>query len=191
MHPKLLTLPAFDLLGRSVGPLTLHTYGVLLAIAFITGLWVASRQAKSAGLDPARVTDMAVYVLIGGLVVCAEARAAALAHRGRARARGGHRPGHRAAGLLRRRLLLRAAGRGALGRDLPRRLRLAHGGHAAGRAPAPDGDLRGDRLPRHLLPLDRDRAAQALRRPGHPRLRPPVRDRAVLHRVLPVRRRAR
>jgi phosphatidylglycerol:prolipoprotein diacylglycerol transferase len=68
MHPKLLTLPAFDLLGRSIGPLTLHTYGVLLAIAFITGLWVASRQAKSAGLDPARVTDMAVYVLIAGLI---------------------------------------------------------------------------------------------------------------------------
>ena len=68
MHPKLLTLPAFELLGRTIGPLTLHTYGVLLAIAFITGLWVASRQAKSAGLDPARVTDMAVYVLIAGLV---------------------------------------------------------------------------------------------------------------------------
>ena len=68
MHPKLLTLPAFDLLGRNIGPLTLHTYGVLLAIAFITGLWVASRQAKSTGLDPARVTDMAVYVLIAGLI---------------------------------------------------------------------------------------------------------------------------
>jgi phosphatidylglycerol:prolipoprotein diacylglycerol transferase len=68
MHPKLLTLPAFDLLGRSIGPLTLHTYGVLLAIAFITGLWVASRQARAAGLDAARVTDMAVYVLIAGLV---------------------------------------------------------------------------------------------------------------------------
>jgi len=68
MHPKLLTLPAFDLLGRHIGPLTLHTYGVLLAIAFITGLWVASRQAKSAGLDSARVTDMAVYVLIAGLI---------------------------------------------------------------------------------------------------------------------------
>lgn len=68
MHPKLLTLPAFDLLGRTIGPLTLHTYGVLLAIAFVTGLWVASRQAKAAGLEPARVTDMAVYVLIAGLV---------------------------------------------------------------------------------------------------------------------------
>jgi phosphatidylglycerol:prolipoprotein diacylglycerol transferase len=68
MYPKLFSLPAFDLLGRTIGPLTLHSYGVLLAIAFITGLWVASRQAKRAGLDSARVTDMAVYVLIAGLI---------------------------------------------------------------------------------------------------------------------------
>jgi len=68
MYPRLITLPAFDLLGRSIGPLTLHTYGVLLALAFIAGLWVASRQAKANGLDSARITDMAVYVLIAGLV---------------------------------------------------------------------------------------------------------------------------
>jgi phosphatidylglycerol:prolipoprotein diacylglycerol transferase len=68
MHPRLLTVPAFDLLGRSFGPFTLHTYGVLLAIAFLAGLWAASRQAKRAGLDAGRVTDMAVWVLIAGLV---------------------------------------------------------------------------------------------------------------------------
>lgn len=68
MYPKLFSLPAFELFGRTIGPLTLHAYGVLLAIAFITGLWVASRQAKRAGLDSARVTDMAVYVLIAGLI---------------------------------------------------------------------------------------------------------------------------
>ncbi len=68
MHPRLLTVPAFDLLGRSFGPFTLHTYGVLLAIAFLAGLWVASRQAKKAGLDSNRITDMAVWVLIAGLL---------------------------------------------------------------------------------------------------------------------------
>jgi phosphatidylglycerol:prolipoprotein diacylglycerol transferase len=68
MFPRLLTLPAFEVLGRSLGPFTLHSYGFLLAIAFLVGLWVASRQARRAGLDPARVTDMAVWVLIAGLV---------------------------------------------------------------------------------------------------------------------------
>jgi phosphatidylglycerol:prolipoprotein diacylglycerol transferase len=68
MHAKLFTLPAFDLFGRTIGPLTLHTYGALLAIAFLAGLWIAHREAKRTGLDAARITDMAVYVLIGGLI---------------------------------------------------------------------------------------------------------------------------
>ena len=68
MHPRLLTVPAFELMGRSLGPFTLHTYGFLLAIAFLLGLWVASRQARRAGLDAGRVTDMAVWVLIAGLI---------------------------------------------------------------------------------------------------------------------------
>ena len=41
---------------------------MLLAIAFLIGLWVVSRQAKRAGLDSGRVTDMAVWVLIAGLL---------------------------------------------------------------------------------------------------------------------------
>jgi phosphatidylglycerol:prolipoprotein diacylglycerol transferase len=68
MHPRLLTVPAFELLGRSLGPFTLHTYGFLLAVAFLAGLWVDSRQARRSGLDSSRVTDMAVWVLIAGLV---------------------------------------------------------------------------------------------------------------------------
>ncbi len=68
MHPQLLTIPQFQLFRWSPGPFTLHTYGVLLAIAFLAGLYVVSRQAKRAGLDPGRVTDMAVWVLIAGLV---------------------------------------------------------------------------------------------------------------------------
>jgi len=68
MHPRLLTFPAFDALGRTFGPFTLHTYGVLLAIAFLAGLWVASRQARKAGMDSGRIVDMAVWVLIAGLV---------------------------------------------------------------------------------------------------------------------------
>jgi phosphatidylglycerol:prolipoprotein diacylglycerol transferase len=68
VYSRLFTLPAFELFGRTIGPLTLHTYGVLLALAFLAGLWIANRQAKKAGLDATRITDMAVYVLIGGLL---------------------------------------------------------------------------------------------------------------------------
>ncbi len=68
MHPRLFTIEPFDFMGRNIGPLTLPTYGVLLAIAFVAGLWVVGRQAKRSGLDANRITDLAVYVLIAGLV---------------------------------------------------------------------------------------------------------------------------
>lgn len=71
MHPRLLTIPfpEIKLLGWTLGgPTTLHTYGVALAIAFLAGLWLAARQARRAGLDAGRVTDMAVWVLVSGLV---------------------------------------------------------------------------------------------------------------------------
>jgi phosphatidylglycerol:prolipoprotein diacylglycerol transferase len=62
MHPRLFTVHPF---GHD---LTLHTYGVLLAIAFVVGLWIVGRLAAKSGIDPAPVMDLAVYSLIGGLV---------------------------------------------------------------------------------------------------------------------------
>jgi hypothetical protein len=70
-------------------------------------------QPSRAAVDPAERRASSTAGLIGAfpvaLVVRREARAAALADRGRARARRRHRPGHRPPGLLLRRLLLRAA----------------------------------------------------------------------------------
>jgi phosphatidylglycerol---prolipoprotein diacylglyceryl transferase len=68
MFPRLFTLPEFSVFGRTLGPFNLHTYGVLLAVAFLVGLYVVSRQAKREGLDPARMTDLGVFLLIAGLV---------------------------------------------------------------------------------------------------------------------------
>jgi phosphatidylglycerol---prolipoprotein diacylglyceryl transferase len=82
MHPVLFKVPFPEIsLGSfHLGPaLTLHTYGVLLAIAFLAGLSVASWQARrvASGLfaeDDRRaryanqVIDMAVWVLIAGLL---------------------------------------------------------------------------------------------------------------------------
>ncbi len=68
MYPKILTIPAFNLLGLDLGPFTLHTYGVLLALAFLVALWVVSRQARQAGLDSSRLTDLSIYLLLAGLI---------------------------------------------------------------------------------------------------------------------------
>ena len=60
MYPRLLTIPEFDLFGRHLGPLTLHTYGVLLAIAFLAGLWIVGRRPQGRASTQDRVTDLAI-----------------------------------------------------------------------------------------------------------------------------------
>lgn len=68
MFPKIFSLPVLHLFGQEIGPMTLHTYGLLLAVAFIVALWVVSRQGRLAGLDSHKVTDLSIYVLLAGLV---------------------------------------------------------------------------------------------------------------------------
>jgi phosphatidylglycerol:prolipoprotein diacylglycerol transferase len=68
VYPRLYTIHPFELLGHTLGPFTLPTYGVLIAIAFLTGLFVAGRAARKEGLDQEKITDLALYVLIAGIV---------------------------------------------------------------------------------------------------------------------------
>jgi phosphatidylglycerol:prolipoprotein diacylglycerol transferase len=59
MHPILLKL----------GPLTLHTYGVMLASAVLLGLWLGGRRAARAGLDPELIWNLGVYAALVALIV--------------------------------------------------------------------------------------------------------------------------
>src|SRR3954465_3322107 len=65
MYPKLFelpwTIPRF-------GTLTIYTYGVLLAAAYLLGLQFALTRARKRGLDPARVMDLGIYIIISALV---------------------------------------------------------------------------------------------------------------------------
>ena len=58
MYPKLFEL----------GPVTLYTYGVLLAAAYLLGLKLAMVRAKARGLDANRVLDLGIYIIISALV---------------------------------------------------------------------------------------------------------------------------
>jgi phosphatidylglycerol:prolipoprotein diacylglycerol transferase len=58
MHPRLFEL----------GPITVYTYGVLLAAAYLLGLKLAMVRAKSRGLDQTRVLDLGIYIIISALV---------------------------------------------------------------------------------------------------------------------------
>ena len=54
-------------LARAVH-LPVHTYGALIALAFVVGIALAQREAKRVGQDPARVADLAFYILVAALV---------------------------------------------------------------------------------------------------------------------------
>src|SRR5438876_6981246 len=58
MHPSLLEL----------GPITVYTYGVLLAAAYLLGLKLAMVRATARGLDSARVLDLGIYIIISALI---------------------------------------------------------------------------------------------------------------------------
>jgi len=48
--------------------ITIHTYGVMLAVGFLLAILVAMRQARRTGLNPDLVLDLAFYILIAGLL---------------------------------------------------------------------------------------------------------------------------
>src|SRR3954447_20185420 len=45
----------------------LHTYGVLVATAFLVALWLAGRLAKQAGLNPDEVTNLGIYCALAAI----------------------------------------------------------------------------------------------------------------------------
>ncbi len=58
MHPKIL----------DIGPVTIHTYGLLLAVAFIVGIWLTSRNGRRAGIDPDAMWNMGLIIIFAALV---------------------------------------------------------------------------------------------------------------------------
>ena len=51
-----------------LGPVSIYTYGVLLASAYLAGIWFATVRARAQGLDGNRVTDLGIYIIISALV---------------------------------------------------------------------------------------------------------------------------
>ena len=58
MYPVLLQLGNFEL----------RSYGVIVALSFLVGLWVSSKEAERKGLDPKAIQDFAFYALLGGII---------------------------------------------------------------------------------------------------------------------------
>jgi phosphatidylglycerol:prolipoprotein diacylglycerol transferase len=51
-----------------IGSFSLPTYGALVALAFLTALWMASRFAKQRGLDSEKIVNLGVYCALTGML---------------------------------------------------------------------------------------------------------------------------
>jgi len=51
-----------------IGKFYIPTYGVLVALGFLLGLWITVRLARRSGLNPDLITNLAVYVALAGLL---------------------------------------------------------------------------------------------------------------------------
>jgi phosphatidylglycerol:prolipoprotein diacylglycerol transferase len=58
MHPRLFEF----------GPITVYTYGVMLAVAYLAGLQMATVRARKRGLDASRVMDLGIIIIIAAIV---------------------------------------------------------------------------------------------------------------------------
>jgi phosphatidylglycerol---prolipoprotein diacylglyceryl transferase len=58
MHPVLIRL----------GSLEIHTYGVFVAAGFLFGILNATYRAKTEGIEPERVNDLGIWLVIAGMV---------------------------------------------------------------------------------------------------------------------------
>lgn len=50
------------------GPLTIHTYGFLVAVGFLLGLGLAARQARKEGILPNKIVDLGFYILLAAII---------------------------------------------------------------------------------------------------------------------------
>ncbi len=60
MHPVLFTIPLVDL--------PLYSYGFMLALSFLTGIWYAGKRAAKNGLSPEAVSDVGFWIILSAVI---------------------------------------------------------------------------------------------------------------------------
>ena len=58
MHPNLF----------KIGPLEIHSYGLMLAISFLLGILLAMHRAKKQNIEPDRIMDLSVVIVISAIL---------------------------------------------------------------------------------------------------------------------------
>ncbi|MDY6853471.1 MAG: prolipoprotein diacylglyceryl transferase [Thermodesulfobacteriota bacterium] len=51
-----------------IGNFKIHTYGILVAFAFLVGIFLAAKEAKRTGEDPEKILDITFYLILGAII---------------------------------------------------------------------------------------------------------------------------
>jgi phosphatidylglycerol---prolipoprotein diacylglyceryl transferase len=51
-----------------IGPLSIYTYGFFLALAFLSAIWIAGREAQRVGVPSTRIHDLGLLIILAALV---------------------------------------------------------------------------------------------------------------------------
>lgn len=51
-----------------IGPITLYSYGAMLALAFIAGTYLAAKRAQGAGIESTKIIDLSLYILLSSIL---------------------------------------------------------------------------------------------------------------------------
>jgi phosphatidylglycerol---prolipoprotein diacylglyceryl transferase len=68
MHPILFTIRQFHVGGTPIGPIQIHSFSVMLIIAFLLGVWIARKRAPRFGFDPGKISDASMLALFAGVL---------------------------------------------------------------------------------------------------------------------------
>jgi phosphatidylglycerol:prolipoprotein diacylglycerol transferase len=68
MYPILMQFGPWRIFNHELGPFALHSYGFMLATAFIVGLFFARREAARLGEDPDRVSDLSFWIILTSVI---------------------------------------------------------------------------------------------------------------------------
>jgi phosphatidylglycerol:prolipoprotein diacylglycerol transferase len=52
-----------------LGPITIYSYGVLVATGVLLGIWYASRHAARSGLNPEKVWNLGIFIVFSAMIV--------------------------------------------------------------------------------------------------------------------------
>jgi len=68
MFPKFTLIDQIDIFGRTIGPIDIYSYGIFLALAFLSGLALFLRDGKREGLKAEDQLDLMIYIILFSII---------------------------------------------------------------------------------------------------------------------------